>query len=375
MATTPLTTEADAQPASVSANDAIVDLFMERAIDLVRLESGTGNKVGALLDQLEKDIATAINEIDPAGGSTSIRQRKRLQSLQASVENAIRATYRSSNTLMGSEMRGVADAESTWTASAIDAATHATFADGELTATFLAALASDVLIQGAPSKDWWGRQAQGLSDQFADLMRRGMALGETNSQLIDRVRGTKTTRGLMDIARSSADRLVRASVQTTANAARNATYDKNSDLISAVQWHATLDTRTTPWCIARDGLQYTPITHDPIGHDVPWLEGPGALHWGCRSTSIPILKSWRDLGIDADEVPKTTRASMDGQVPESTTFESWLKKQSPARQDAVLGEGKADLWRDGKITLRDLLDQQGRPLTLEQLRAKYAKRN
>ena len=112
---------------------------------------------------------------------------------------------------------------------------------------------------------------------------------------------------------------------------------------------------------------------EPLDDGPPWLEGPGKLHWGCRSTSVPVLKSWKDLGIDAPEVPDTTRASMDGQVPADTTLEEWLKKQSQARQDTVLGAGKAQLWRDGKITFRDLLDQSGRPLTTEQLRRKAAR--
>jgi hypothetical protein len=74
------------------------------------------------------------------------------------------------------------------------------------------------------------------------------------------------------------------------------------------------------------------------------------------------------------EIPQTTRASMDGQVPAKQTFEAWLKKQPVARQDTVLGQGKADLWRSGKIGFRDLLDQSGRPLTTEELRAKAAAR-
>jgi len=37
----------------------------------------------------------------------------------------------------------------------------------------------------------------------------------------------------------------------------------------------------------------------------------------------------------------------------------------------VLGSGRAQLWRDGKLTLEQLLDLSGNPLTLAQLRAKY----
>jgi SPP1 gp7 family putative phage head morphogenesis protein len=362
---------AERSVAAGSANDTIVDLFMQRAVDILRLESGTTNKVVELLDQLEIDIVAAIAKIDPTGTTADSYQQGRLVKLQGQVEADIQAAYRSTNTLMASETRDVADKESTWTANAINYAVRADFADVGLTRGELSALASDVLIQGAASKDWWSRQAQGLADRFGDEMRRGIALGETNAQLIDRVRGTKDTTGLMDVSRVSATRLVRASVQAVANAARTATYDDNADLISAVQWHSVLDTRTSEWCIARDGCQYDVKTHEPIDDAPPWLEGPGALHWGCRSTSIPVLKSWRDIGIDADEVPHTTRAAMDGQVAASTTFESWLNKQSAARQDTVLGEGKAALWRAGKITLRDLLDQNGRPLTTEQLRDKY----
>lgn len=358
------------RPGATSANETLVDLYMERAVDLLRLEAGTRDKVVGLLDTLEKQITASIATIDPTGPAAL--SRSRLVELLSTVDSSIRATYRTSDVLMGNEIRNVADTESTWTGNALNSAMQADFATVGLTRGVLETLVSDLMIQGAPSSDWWGRQAQGLSNRFADEMRSGIALGESNGDLISRVAGTTTETGLMDVSRSSAERLVRASVQTVANAARNATYADNSDLISALMWHATLDTRTTEMCMARDGEMYSPTTHDAIDGAPPWLQGPGALHWGCRSTSIPVLKSWQDLGVDADDVPHTTRASMDGQVPASTTFESWLKKQTPTRQDTALGVGKAQLFRDGKITLRNLLNQSGRPLTTEDLKAKYA---
>lgn len=83
-----------------------------------------------------------------------------------------------------------------------------------------------------------------------------------------------------------------------------------------------------------------------------------------------MLKSWRELGFDRDELPAATRASMDGQVPQDTSFEAWLSRQSQERQDAVLGPGRAQLWRDGGLTFRDLIDGNGRELTVEELRAR-----
>lgn len=357
-----------------TTNEIMVDLFLERAVDLLRLESGTRNKVFKLLGELEKDIAAAIARVDPTGTPRQRYQRQRLAKLLKAVRSSVRASYRSVHTLLAQELREIVDIEATWTGRAVNAATRMQFVDAGLSRNMLATLASDVMIQGAPTKEWWGRQAAGLADRFADEMRRGVALGEANGKLIERVRGTETAPGLMNVSRNSAERLVRASVQTAANVGREAMYAENDDLISALQWTSTLDTRTSTWCIVRDGLHYSPGDHQAIGHGVPWLEGPGKLHWGCRSTSVPVLKSWRELGIDEDEVPESTRASMDGQVPADQTFEEWLRKQSPARQDTVLGDGRADLWRRGKITFRDLLDQNGRPLTTEELRAKAAAR-
>lgn len=356
------------------ANETLVDLYVERAIDLLRLETGTRDKVVLLLHDLESELVKQLAAADPTGIPNAARQRARLNKLLKVVRAAIKGTYRDISTLMGREIREIVDQENTWTVSAINGSIGTDFADATLTRAALETLVSNVMIHGAPSKDWWSRQAGGLAEKFADEMRKGIALGEANSKLVERVRGNATQRGLMDIADSSAERLVRASVQTAANVGREAMYHQNDDLIAALEWSSTLDLRTTEMCMVRDGLRYTNKGHKPIGHSVPWLEGPGKLHWGCRSTSVPRLKSWRDLGIDADEVPETTRASMDGQVPADTTFETWLKKQSAARQDTVLGKGKADLWRGGKITFRDLLDQNGRPLTTEQLRAKAAQK-
>jgi hypothetical protein len=59
---------------------------------------------------------------------------------------------------------------------------------------------------------------------------------------------------------------------------------------------------------------------------------------------------------------------MDGQVPESQNFEKWIAGKPDSYADEVFGKGRAELWRQGKISVRDMVDQRGNPLTLEQLR-------
>jgi hypothetical protein len=244
----------------------------------------------------------------------------------------------------------------------------------ELTRGQLVAITGDLLVQGAPVSEWLSRQAGDTLKKFQDNMRLGIAQGETNAQLVRRIRGGKqggeVVEGFMKVTRAHADSLVRSATQAVSQASRQAVYNDNDDIIKAEQWVSTIDLRTTVLCSARDGLTYTVGTHEPIDHSLPWEGGPGNLHWGCRSTSTPVLKSFRELGLDIDEVPASTRASLDGQIPQDTSFEKWLSGKTEKQQDENLGVGRAKLWRDGKISFRDLMDANGRELSLEELRAR-----
>jgi hypothetical protein len=108
---------------------------------------------------------------------------------------------------------------------------------------------------------------------------------------------------------------------------------------------------------------FTQFNNKPIGKkSLPYRELPA--HFNCRSIYVPILKSAKEIGFD---IPRSTRSSMDGQVPEDMNFKDFLEKKGTAFQDEVLGKGKAQLWRDGKITLQQLLDQTGNPIPLKDL--------
>jgi len=120
-------------------------------------------------------------------------------------------------------------------------------------------------------------------------------------------------------------------------------------------------------CASLDGLTWD-LDGNPIGHDTTY--SPPPRHWGCRSTTVPVLKSFRELGIVMDELPESTRASMDGQVPEGLSFDDWLRRkesEEPGFVADMFGKGKARLWLEGKISVRDMTDQTGRELTLKEL--------
>jgi hypothetical protein len=76
------------------------------------------------------------------------------------------------------------------------------------------------------------------------------------------------------------------------------------------------------------------------------------------------------LGIDIDEAPAGTRASMNGQVPEKTTYNDWLKGQPAKVQDDILGPGRGKLFRNDGYSVSNFVDRKtGRHYTLKELAA------
>ncbi|MDO9866909.1 minor capsid protein [Glaesserella parasuis] len=214
------------------------------------------------------------------------------------------------------------------------------------------------IIAGSPLEDWWAKQGNDFAFKFEGIIRQGLLDGQQTSQMITDVKH------LMNTSRRHAETLVITAVAKVADNAHQALRDENLDILAGEKHLSTLDTRTSTVCQLRDGLMWD-LDKKPIDHDVPYQRPP--LHPRCRSILQLVTKSWKELGIDAEEMPSSTRASQDGPVSEQINYENWLKSKSPGQQDQVLGKGKSDLWRRGVITFADMLDQSGRPLTLKDL--------
>jgi hypothetical protein len=58
---------------------------------------------------------------------------------------------------------------------------------------------------------------------------------------------------------------------------------------------------------------------------------------------------------------------MNGQAPEDLTADKWFKLQDDKFKEFYLGKGRYELYKDGKISLKDLVSQNGRYLTITEL--------
>ena len=226
-------------------------------------------------------------------------------------------------------------------------------------------------FQGRLLSEWVSNIEDDRIKRIANAVRTGYVTGETTEQIIRRVRGTKKNRykdGVLETSKRNASSLIHSAIAHTAATSRDEFGKANKNLIKGKQWLSTLDTSTTPMCIIRDLKQYT-LDNKPIGHNIPYGAGAGKLHFCCRSVETFILKSYRELGIDIDEVPIGTRASMDGQVPAKTSYLEWLQSQSKERQERVLGVERARLLREGIVEPEKFFTRDGHVLTLNDLKA------
>lgn len=240
------------------------------------------------------------------------------------------------------------------------------------------ALADDVLIQGARPLSWWKKQSNDLHSKFMNEMRTSIENGESVQKAAVRVRGGTVdgvqVPGIMKSTKAQAATLSRTAINKVSNEARIESFAVNSEVVKGMKQISTLDNRTSVTCIAYDNQKWenTP-KHKPIEPTTLPFNGGPPRHFNCRSTLVAILKSWKELGIDAKELEESTRASMDGQVPADTTMDAFLKSKGKAFQDSILGKVKARLWRSKKLSLQQLVDFRGNPLSDEEL-LKLAKR-
>ena len=358
-----------------TVNDKVLDAITGHSVDLVRLEASLKSEVIKQLKILEKSLVKTLANSSLEVNSIPL-QRKRMKVLLAQTKKTISESYALIDAKEATNLSSVAGVAESQAVSAINGSIKAKVLSVGMSDQMLGSIASNTLIQGAPSREWWTGQADSLQNGFKNIIRQSMLSGESTSQIITRVRGTKSLRykdGLMQTARNKAEALVRTSVQVVANEARIATYESNRDVVKYIEWVSTLDSRTSLTCQSLDGKKWTVGAFKPVRPNTKTFPGPTA-HWNCRSTQVPVLKSWEELGSKRkfNEIPESTRSSMDGQVSSKMGYEAWLNTKGVDFQKEVLGAGKFELWKKGKMGFKDLVDQNSNPISLSTLKLKYA---
>lgn len=368
-----------------STVDELVDQITLHQVDLLRLEAGTQRKAKRLFKRLEEELVQTLSEVDPASPLADTFKIKRVKKLLKQVQGTVNSSFSEVENELKGDLRGVSRLEARAVASELNSTIGARIASATLPSSVIDGIVNNTLVQGSIISDWWPRSERALLQRLETEMSIGALAGEGIPSLIRRIRGTQVpgaprgtfVGGIMNTTTRDAESLARTSIQHIMNETRLESYRQNSDIIKGVQALVTLDLRTSDICISRSGGAWDLKTGAPMKGSPVQITFPGSppWHWNCRTTLIPITKSFEELGIKTKgEIPVGKQASMDGQIAGDLTYEQWLRrieKKKPGSAAKVLGVKKAKLWKQGKIkSLRQLVDQSGRSLTLEQLARK-----
>lgn len=204
-------------------------------------------------------------------------------------------------------------------------------------------------------------------------LQAGAMLGEGYRALTRRL-----TDGF-DLLRDEAVTLARSYVQAANVRASQFTAEANSDFIKGWRWCATIELGYIQsghgTCLRRAALD---------GQEFTLGEGPEIpLHLKCRCVPIWGTPTWRELGIDMDEMEETMRPCMIREAKnideggKRTILDSglhqggygtWLMTQPDSVQLAALGPGRMELLGSGAVDFEDLVDAKGNRRTLKELR-------
>ena len=281
------------------------------AISIEKYKVGVVRRIIALLNRSDADLSAALSaalERLPAESFTV----ERLELLLDQVRLINTQAYASVATELQNDLQELAGYEVSWQRalfeSAIPNPVQVRFPIASVSAEQAYAAALSRPFQGRLLKDWGTEIAADRMVKVRNAIRTGYLEGKTTDQIIRSIRGTRASGyadGFLERPRKDLAAVVRTAVSHTAATARDEFNKANDEILKAERWVSTLDNKTSPMCRIRDQLQYTVNTHKPIGHKVPWLQGPGKIHWCCRSTSAPIISTASSTSISLT----TTRPS------------------------------------------------------------------
>jgi hypothetical protein len=342
----------------MNANESIANNLFLSHLQAIKKARRVANATDKLLLDLQSEIITGIMRVNSRRKATEF-ELKNLNSLLAETSRIINEKFFKIQSQFERDIGFWIGEQSAEIIEIINAGIGADIATGVLPKSIVKRLSQNIIVEGTPSKAFWDKQSADLKVNFERQMRLGIANGETIGEITNRIRGGDIrgieVSGIMNISRSKAAALARTSTGQVYADVRRETFKENSDVISAIQQVSTLDKRTTNICKKYDLKSWSLPDYEPIGHTLKYGTGV-PRHFQCRSSEVPIIKSYSDLSEEKKaKVPKGRRTSIDGIINDDIDYETFLKEKSESFQNEVLGKSTAESWRNGSINFDEIV--------------------
>lgn len=235
--------------------------------------------------------------------------------------------------------------------------------------------AMDTPIGGHTLAPWVSKTLGVNSNALKIEVTASIASGDSYKAMVSRL-GTK----FRNIPEEELITLARTYTQSIQVRAQEDIFDANSDIVKSKEWSAILEVGysktgrgTCERCAALDGNRYK--LKDPDNPNMP-------LHPRCRCIWSPQTLTWREMGLDVDEMkdiyqPVLNRynavigtgrtGSPEVLMMQGGDYEqAWLRMGND-NQNNVIGVVRANLVRNGSLPFKSIVDGKGNLIPIDKL--------
>jgi len=248
----------------MSSNDYLIDVFNRHSVYIQRLGTSEAKRVEKYINKAISDVREKL-----ALASTEYQTTRYFQVIRG-LEKQLEQIYTEMAEDISINLDRFAIYESDFTAKALQGAIA-----GNVSVTLPD---TQVIVQAALNKpiklkskqhniqDLIREYTKKKQKQIIDEINLGLSMGETIQQLNTRITGVE------NMSKRQARTLTRTLTNHVMTEARNTTYEANADILEGFRVIATLDSKTSLICGAKDQQVYD------------WSAPKPPFHFSCRST-------------------------------------------------------------------------------------------
>ncbi|MBM9614759.1 hypothetical protein JWJ90_10735 [Desulfobulbus rhabdoformis] len=213
----------------------LFDLLLKRQINVSRYGERKVHDIIKLLNQADKEILAKIADRGEVKSFTGARLKRFLKEIREMID----AAYKEIGETLHTEMVPFSEHSADFASSTLSSQLPVKWSPVAISKEQLIAVVDDTLIAIGPEKrllfgELFPSLARHKEEAIRGAIRLGIVQGETVSEMITRLRGTRTSQyrdGVLEADRRSLAGIVRTVVQAVNNNAVHEVYKKKADVL------------------------------------------------------------------------------------------------------------------------------------------------
>ena len=351
-----------------SAQKALIDALSQHQAYLYRASSQSVNELTAQFNKLSNAQLLRLSELLE---DLTDSERKALQSVNFSSRAKASRNIEEIKAILNEWFKSIdQDLSSEFEKSAVSLAVYEASYSSNLIASTAAVISGEKIYKTIKNTPYSGGQlvdylfsdiSASLRKKVEYVIRDGISQGQTNQQIIHRIKGKRTkvndeykyVGGLLQKSVIEIERQVRTARSHISNATYIDTYKAlGYEYVKVV---ATLDGRTCKYCASIDGDVY-PID-DPTRPRFPVHPNNRTTYVGCdKDGNIAGLRPFVMDERKVKDIPKDERKHLIGQLDANTSFKEFFEQSDEFFQRTWLGKSKYELFKKGEYNIDKFAD-------------------